>query len=93
MAELAAAIISAIMWIGKTAYDQTLRVYERSHDELERMRQKGAQNLRRSVGCADPPESDSDEEEPVKVDEKKPPVALMVIGAAVVAHVVRRATK
>ena len=91
MAELAAAIISAIMWIGKTAYDQTLRVYERSHDELERIRQKGAQNLRRSVGCADPPESESDEEEPVV--EKKPPVALMVIGAAVVAHVVRRATK
>jgi hypothetical protein len=93
MAELAAAIISAIMWIGKTAYDQTVRVYERSHDELERMRDIGARNLRQSMGCPDP-ESDSDEEEPVPVvAEKKPPLALMVIGAAVVAHVVRRVTK
>ena len=93
MAEVAAAIISAIMWISKTAYDQTVRVYARSHDELERIRDIGARNLRRSVGCPDP-ESDSDEEEPVPVvTEKKPPLALMVIGAAVVAHVVRRATK
>lgn len=91
MAELAAAIISAIMWIGKTAYDQTVRVYERSHDELERMRDIGARNLRRSVGCPDP-ESDSDEEDEPVV-EKKPPLALMVLGAALVAHVVRRATK
>ena len=95
MAEVAAAIISAIMWISKTAYDQTLRVYERSHDELERMRDIGARNLRRSVGCPDPEsDSDSDEEEPVPVvTEKKPPLALMVIGAALVAHVVRRVTK
>jgi len=96
MAELAAAIISAIMWIGKTAYDQTVRVYARSHDELERIHQLGVRRLKRSVGCADPPEDDSesDEEEPVPVVvEKKPPLALMVIGAAVVAHVVRRATK
>ena len=91
MAELAAAIISAIMWIGKTAYDQTVRVYERSHDELERMRDIGARNLRRSVGCPDP-ESDSDEEDEPVV-EKKPSLALMVLGAALVAHVVRRATK
>jgi hypothetical protein len=95
MAEVAAAIISAIMWISKTAYDQTVRVYARSHDELERMRDIGARNLRRSVGCPDPEsDSDSDEEEPVPVvTEKKPPLALMVIGAAVVAHVVRRVTK
>ena len=96
MAELAAAIISAIMWIGKTAYDQTVRVYARSHEELERIHQLGVRRLKRSVGCADPPEDDSesDEEEPVPVVvEKKPPLALMVIGAAVVAHVVRRATK
>jgi hypothetical protein len=30
---------------------------------------------------------------PVVVVEKKPPVALVVIGAALVAHVIRRATK
>jgi hypothetical protein len=95
MAELAAAIISAIMWIGKTAYDQTVRVYARSHEELERIHQLGVRRLKRSVGCADPPEDDSgsDEPVPVVVVEKKPPVALVVIGAALVAHVIRRATK
>jgi len=96
MAELAAAIISAIMWISKTAYDQTLRVYEHSHEELERVRKKGAENLRRSVGCIFSSDSESDDEEeppsaPV-VAEKKTPLALMVLGAAIVAHVVRRAT-
>jgi len=95
MAELAAAIISAIMWIGKTAYDQTVRVYARSHEELERIHQLGVRRLKRSVGCADPPgdDSGSDEPVPVVVVEKKPPVALVVIGAALVAHVIRRATK
>jgi hypothetical protein len=93
MAELAAAIISAIMWIGKTAYDQTVRVYTRSHDELERIRDIGARNLRRTVGCPDPESDSDDEEEPVKVDEKKPPLALMVIGAAVLAHVVRQGAR
>lgn len=96
MAELAAAIISAIMWIGKTAYDQTVRVYARSHEELERIHQLGVRRLKRSVGCADPPgdDSDSDSDEPVPVVvEKKPPVALVVIGAALMAHVIRRATK
>ena len=99
MAELAAAIISAIMWIGKTAYDQTVRVYARSHEELERIHQLGVRRLKRSVGCADPPEDDSEsdeDDEPVPVIvvvEKKPPLALVVIGAALVAHVIRRATK
>jgi len=93
MAELAAAIISTIMWIGKTAYDQTVRVYARSQDELERIHQLGVRRLKRSVGCADPPESDSDDDEPMPlVAEKKPPLALVVIGVAVVAHVIRRAT-
>ena len=81
MAEVFAAIVSACVTFGKIVYD-----------EMKRMREQAEDEIRRAVSCSDPLSQD-DEDEPVKVDEKKPPVALMVIGAAVVAHVVRRATK
>lgn len=94
MAEVISALISACVTVGKLIYDEMKRMHDQAEHELERAREE----IRRATTCGDErhrrSESDSDEEEPVPVvDEKKPSLALMVLGAALVAHVIRRATK